>query len=69
LVDILHACSAGDIDIAYNTDTEMLTLSSGKDTFSIKTLPASDYVALPTLTDAQRIHIPCSSLARAITKV
>jgi len=69
LVDILHVCADGDIAIAYNWDTETLTLTSGKDTFSIKTLPASDYVALPTLTDAQRIDISCSSIARGINKV
>ncbi|MCS6982937.1 MAG: DNA polymerase III subunit beta [Candidatus Absconditabacterales bacterium] len=69
LVDILHACADGDIGIAYNADTETLIISSGKDTFSIKTLPASDYVALPTLTEAQHINISCSSLARGINKV
>ena len=57
------------INFSYNADKDTLVIKTAKDTFSLKTLPASDYVALPSINEPQRIPMLAADFARGVEKV
>ncbi len=51
------------------SSNDMLTITSTKDSFTIKWLPLQEFVALPELKDPKTISIPVSSFTNGVSKV
>lgn len=51
------------------TNNDMLTITSTKDSFTIKWLPLQEFVALPELKEPKMISIPVSSFTSGVSRV
>lgn len=51
------------------SNNDMLTITSTKDSFTIKWLPLQEFVALPELKDPKTINIPVNSFTNGVSKV
>lgn len=55
--------------VELNVSNDSLTITSSKDTFSIKGLPLQEFVALPDLKEPKTIEFPVETLTTGIAKV
>ncbi len=68
-VDIARTIEDGYVDIMIDQQKDSLSIKSVYDSFSIKGISASEYVALPEMNTTQTIAIKSNILAKGIEKV
>lgn len=66
--EIMKTIEEDTIELTVN-NSDMLTITSTKDTFTIKGLPLQEFVALPELKEPKTISIPVSSFTNGVSKV
>ena len=66
--EIMKTIEDDTIELTVNNN-DMLTITSTKDSFTIKWLPLQEFVALPELKDPKTISIPVSSFTNGVSKV
>lgn len=69
LHDIVRVIEDDNIELSVNNQTDMLTIQSAKDSFTIKGIPTGEFVALPELTPTHTSTIPVQDLVHGIGKV
>ena len=69
LHDIIKVIEDDNVELSVNNSTDMLTIQSVKDSFTIKGIPTGEFVALPELTPTHTSTIPVQDLVHGIGKV
>jgi DNA polymerase-3 subunit beta len=68
LYEILKTLDENIIELRVDA-TDMLTITTAKDSFSIKGIPTQEFVALPEIQPLQTINLPISDFTTGIAKV
>ncbi len=69
LNNIIKTIDDEKIQILVNQNDSMVTIKSSTDTFNIKGIPSTEYVALPEVANDNKVHIDATALITGIEKV